>query len=224
MKTKMAITIIEKYEQGLITTIRNNTDNTIDNRMTITWKQKWEVKQLYGSFKRLINNISHDKTWTWQRKGNFKTETESLLMAAQNSVITTNPTKTRIDKTKQNSKCRLCGSRDETINHIIRKCSKLAQKEYNARRDLVGKVIHWKMCKKFKFGHTNKSYMHNPGPVQENDTHKLLWDFDKQTDHLISGKRLNLKIINNNKKKKNFQNCWLCSPCWPQNKTKRIWN
>ena len=54
---------IEKHG-GLITAIRNNTDNTIDNRMTKTRKQKWEEKQLHGRFKRLINNISHDKTWT----------------------------------------------------------------------------------------------------------------------------------------------------------------
>ena len=52
---------IEKHEQGLITAIRNNADNTIDNRMTITRKQKWEEKQLYGRFKQPIN-ISHDKT------------------------------------------------------------------------------------------------------------------------------------------------------------------
>ena len=31
---------IEKHERGLITSIRNDTDNTIDNRMTITRKQK----------------------------------------------------------------------------------------------------------------------------------------------------------------------------------------
>ena len=31
---------IEKHEGGLITAIRNNTDNTIDDRMTITRKQK----------------------------------------------------------------------------------------------------------------------------------------------------------------------------------------
>ena len=55
---------IQKYEGGLITVTRNDTDNTMDNRMTITRKQKWEGKQLYGRFKRLINNISHDKTWT----------------------------------------------------------------------------------------------------------------------------------------------------------------
>ena len=49
----------EKHERRLITAIRNDTDNTIDDRMTTTWKQKWEKKQLYGRFKRLINNISH---------------------------------------------------------------------------------------------------------------------------------------------------------------------
>ena len=108
----------------------NNTDNTIDNRMIKTRKQKLEGKQLHGRFKRLINNISHEKTWTWLRTGNFKRETESLLMAAQNSAIRTNHIKARIDKTQQNSKCRICGDRDETINHIISEYSKLTQKEY----------------------------------------------------------------------------------------------
>ena len=50
---------IEKHEWGLITTIRNDMDSMIDERMTTTRKQKWEGKQLYGRFKRLINNISH---------------------------------------------------------------------------------------------------------------------------------------------------------------------
>ena len=44
--------------------------------------------------------------------------------------------------------------------------------------------------------------MHNPEPVLENDTHKLLWDFDIQTDHLISARRPDLIIINKKKKKK----------------------
>ena len=35
---------MEKHERELIMAIRNNTDFTIDNRMTKTWKQKWEGK------------------------------------------------------------------------------------------------------------------------------------------------------------------------------------
>ena len=172
----------------------------INNRMTITRKQKWQGKQLYRRFKRLINNILHDKTWTWLRKGNFKRETESLLIAAQNSPIRTNHIKARIDKSQQNSKCRLCGDRDEIINPIISECSKLAHLEYKARHDGVGKVIHWEMCKKFKFDHMNEWYMHNPAPVLENATHKLLWDSDIQTDHLIPARRPDLMIISKKKR------------------------
>ena len=97
-------------------------------------------------------------------------------------------------KTQQNNKCRLCFNRDETINHIISEYSKLAQKGYKTRHNWVDKVIHWEMCKKFKFHHTNKWYMHNPVSVLENDRHKLIWDFDIQTDHLISARRPDLII------------------------------
>ena len=142
-----------------------------------------------------------NKYWTWLRKGNLKRETESLLIAAQDA-IRTNHIKARIDMTQQNSKCRLCGDWDETINHLIRECSKLAQKEYKTRHDWVGKVIHWEMCRKFQFDHTNKWYMHNSAPVLENDSHKLLRDFNIQTDHLIPARRPNLIIINKKKKKR----------------------
>ena len=116
------------------TATRNNTDNMKTNRITITRKQKWEGKQLYGYFKWIISNISHEKKWTWLRKENFKRETESLLIATQNA-IRTNHIKARIDKIQQNSKWRLCGNRDKTINHIISDYSKLAQKENKTRHN-----------------------------------------------------------------------------------------
>ena len=50
--------------------------------------------------------------------------------------------------------------------------------------------------------------MHNPAPVLENDAHKLLWDFNIQTDQLIPARRPDLIIINN-KKNENLQNCRL---------------
>ena len=78
--------------------------------------------------------------------------------------------------------------------------NKLAQKEYKTRHDWVGKVIHWEICKKFKFDHTNKWYMPNPPSVIENNTHKLLWDLDIHTDHLIPARRPDL-IITNKKKR-----------------------
>ena len=63
--------------------------------MTTTRKQKWEDEQLNG---RLINSISHEKTWTWLRKGNLKRETESLLIEAQDNAMRTNHINARIDR------------------------------------------------------------------------------------------------------------------------------
>ena len=79
--------------------------------------------------KQQTSDISHEKTWMWLRKGKLQRETESLLIAAQNNTISTNHIKARIDKMQQNSRCRGCGNREEIINHIISKCSKLALKE-----------------------------------------------------------------------------------------------
>ena len=81
-------------------------------------------------------------------KGNFKRETESLPIAAQNNAIRTNHIKARIDKTQPNSKCKFRGNRVETMNHIISECCKLAQKEYKTRHDSEGNVIHLELCKK----------------------------------------------------------------------------
>ena len=39
---------IEKFEGGMITAIKNDTDSTMYNRMTITRKQKWEKTTLWA--------------------------------------------------------------------------------------------------------------------------------------------------------------------------------
>ena len=92
---------IKKREGRLITAIRNNKDNSSINRTKIMRKQKWDEKQLYEHIERQINEISHEKSWTWLRIGNLKRETESLQIATQNNAIKNNYFKTRIDKTQQ---------------------------------------------------------------------------------------------------------------------------
>ena len=84
---------------------------------------------------------------------------------------------------------------------MISRISKSTQKEYQTRHDWVGKVILWELCKKFKFDRTNKLYMHKSEFVLENETHKILLDFEIQTDHLISVEGSDLVIVK--KKKKN---------------------
>ena len=42
--------------------------------------------------------------------------------------------------------------------------------------------------------------MHNPAAVLENNIHKLLWDFDIQTDHLFAARRPDLIMVNKKKR------------------------
>ena len=86
------------------------------------------------------------------------------------------------------------------INYIKSECRKLAQKECKTRHDLVGKLIHWELCKGLKFNHTNKWCMRKPESVLENEIFKILWDFGIQTDHSIWARRPDLVLINKKKK------------------------
>ena len=64
-------------------------------------------------------------------------------MVAQNDTIRTNYIKGKVDYTKQIYKCKLCDDKDDTVNPIISKYSKLAQKDYKRKHDWVEKMIYW---------------------------------------------------------------------------------
>ena len=76
------------------------------------------------------------------------------------------------------------------------------QKEYETGHGWVGKMINWELHKELKFDHMKKWYMHNPESVLENETQEILWDFEIQTDHLISARQADLVIVKKKKKKK----------------------
>ena len=51
--------------------------------------------------------------------------------------------------------------------------------------------------------------MHNPESILFNEIHKIPWDFEMQTDHLIPARQPELVIVN---KKENLPNSGLCEP------------
>ena len=161
-------------------------------------------------------DISSDKEvtshTTWLRKIILETETESLLLAAQNNSI---ETKIKVEKTRQNSKCRLYGDWDKTTNHKINGCSKLVQKEYKTRYDWVAKVIHLELCKKFKFDHTvyaqprtlwKMRHTKFPGISRYK---QITRRYARRPDKVIVNKKENLPISG------------FCRPGKPQGKTER---
>ena len=103
---------------------------------------------------RETKEVRGDQSCAWLQNGDLKRETEGLIVAPQNQSIRTNLV-------------------DEKINHIVSGCSKLAQKECKRRHDNLGKIVHWKLARKFNF----EAGEHEPEIVLENEDYKILWDF-----------------------------------------------
>ena len=129
----------------------------------------------------------------------MKRETESLIVAAQNQSIRANLVKAATDKSQEDSLCRVCRKVDESIDHIVSGCSKLAQKEYKRRHDNLGKIVHWKLARKYNFEAGDKWYEHEPESVLENEDYKILWDFSIQTD-VIEARRPDLVVVDKKKR------------------------
>ena len=91
--------------------------------------------------------------------------------------------------------CRLYKKADESIDHVVSGCSKLAQKEYKRRHDNLGKIVHWKLARKCNFEAGDKWYEHEPESVLESEDYKILWDFSIQTDHVIEARRPDLVVV-----------------------------
>ena len=63
----------------------------------------------------------------------------------------------------------------------------------------MGKGIHWEWRKRLKFGHAVKWHIHKPKSVQENESHKILWNFKIQINHPIPVRKSDL-VLKNKKK------------------------
>ena len=94
----------------------------------------------------------------------------------------------------------MCRKVDESIDHIVSSCSKLAQKEYKRRHDNLGKIVHWKLARKCNFETGDKWYEHEPEIVFENEDYKMLWDFSIQTYHVIEARRADLVAVDKKEK------------------------
>ena len=82
-------------------------------------------KRMHRQFVRGKEGIDWDRTWQWIAKGDLKGCTEALICSAQEQALRTNYTKFHIDHTAESPLCRMCGSKGETMAHVVRECSKL---------------------------------------------------------------------------------------------------
>ena len=157
--------------------------------------EDWGEKALHGQYLRQTKEVRSDQCWAWLQNGDLKRETESLIVAAQNQSIRTNLVTAKIDESQGGFLCRMCRKVDESIDHTVSGCSKLAQKEYKRRHDNLGKIVHWKLGRKCNFEAGDKWYEHEPESVLENEGYKILRDFSIQTDHVTEARRPDLVVV-----------------------------
>ena len=67
--------------------------------------------------------------------------------------------------------------KDETIDHLISSCGKIAQTDYKERHNKIASMLHWNLCKKHHLPASEKWWEHNVEKVLQNEEVKILWDF-----------------------------------------------
>ena len=192
---------VEEEKQALNDYIKNSTENYLKevakeeilkgqetkkeyHKQEInTRKERWQGKALHGQYlKDIEGKVDCDNTWKWLTNGELKKETEGFIIAAQDQALRTNAIKTKIDKTANDSKCRLCKEKEETVDHLVSTCSKIAQTDYKERHNKVASMLHWNLCKKYHLPAADKWWEHKIEKVLQNNEAKILWDFKIQTD------------------------------------------
>ena len=134
----------------------------------------------------LVNSDVVDKrsSFNWL-KLHLHSETESNILAVQDQVLATRVIEAKVmHKSIPSLMCRICGTSEETIVHLLAACPILATTAYLHRHNLVAAMIHWHLMRFYSFQSCSRSwYSHKPPPVIESSIAKILWDFRLVTTH-----------------------------------------
>ena len=89
----------------------------------------------------------------------------------------------------------MCG---ETSEKVISRVNSQNLLRENTKESMtyVTRMVHWKLCEKFKLEKSEKYYLHSPQTVSENIYHKLIWDMNIQCDNVIVERRPDIAIVN----------------------------
>ena len=163
----------------------------------------WKAKPVHGRFLQQLEEggCSLNETWSWLLKQSMPKNTEAVIFAAQDQALPTNWLRAIIQRAADTSPlCRICREHNESVEHILSNCQKLANSEYKQRHDRVAAAIHWGMCIDSGFETTTPWFLHYAEKVLENERYKILWDFLIQCDRTIQACKPDLVLVDKRKK------------------------
>ncbi|XP_039765335.1 cytochrome P450 6B5-like [Pararge aegeria] len=168
--------------------------------------ESWRNKQLHGQFpKKVLDqaNVDRERSFRWMKKQQVSPSIESSVFAIQDQAIMTRQHQRDILKEPVDGKCRLCASKDETTQHIISGCEKLAGNYYVKRHNNLVQYVYWCLAKKHKIEVSDlwwKEALTQP-QIKENESAKILWEMPIQTDVTVTHNRPDIIYIDkkNNK-------------------------
>ena len=196
------------HKEGVV---KRKCEETDKETVEMAHAENLTERKLHDQFHKATQDVRGDHSWDWLKSGYLKKETESTVFAAQDQAISTNNHRKVILKEDISPLCRVCGTSNETVSHILSECPALAQCEYKTwRHDLVAQAIHWKLCQKWGFEAGKTWYSHEPERVLENEDCKLLWDFPIQTDKKLDHNKPDIVCVD-----KKAQETLLIDPACP---------
>ena len=122
-------------------------------------------------------------------------------MAAEDQAVSRNCLKNKILKEETVSKFLLCKLHEETIDHLVSRCSVLAKNEYLMRHDQVRAHLHYSKCRVIAIETTDKWHTRTHQPVYEQEDVTVLWNQAVHTDREVTANRPDI-IIQNKKREK----------------------
>ena len=155
--------------------------------------------KLQGQFVEKTRNNAHLFSGKWIRNGFLKKETEVMLYVAQEQALRTNSIKAKIEKQPVSSKCRLCGTKKETVMHLVRGCPKLDTVNRNSTKEDITMlpeefIGNYARSHGLDISDTDRWYEHTPADVMENDEVELYWDLTIQTDMAVAHNRPDIML------------------------------
>ncbi|XP_041986276.1 uncharacterized protein LOC121738355 [Aricia agestis] len=178
----------EEYVREIGLNGRDNINET-DIKKAILKKKihTWKSKPLRAQFHKQVlekENIDKNLSFNLIKKQMISPTLEAAIFAIQDQSIITKQFERDILKKEVDGKCRICFTKDETIQHIVSGCEKLAGVQYTQRHNNIVQYIYWALSKKHNFNTEQlwwRDKLTQP-QVKENDTAKLMWEMPVQTD------------------------------------------